>query len=320
MNVSHAPVSVIIPTYNSAAFLRETVESVLAQTLPPAQIIVVDDGSTDDTVQRLSPFRDRVTYCYQENGGVSAARNTGVAMAHQPLVAFLDADDTWHPSKLELQVEALRRRQDLVLLGADAYDWPSRQPLNHVADDRVIDIAWRQLVVKNRLITSSVVAVRQVLLEAGPFDTAMQGPEDRDMWIRLAERGGVARLSAPLVGYRAVGATSVSRQARRCYDGMRRIMHKLDQRGAWRGDWLLRRKALSYIEHSCAWIYGAAGEHRTAARMLARSFLMYPLPYDREEVGTRLERPKRLAVNLLRAAGVMGGEAARAIQPSTALQ
>src|SRR5437764_1208122 len=98
-----APVSVVIPTYNSARYIGDAVESVLAQTLPPAEIIVIDDGSQDDTAQRISPLLDRVTYRFQKNAGVSAARNLGVSIAQQPLVAFLDADDVWHPAKLQKQ-------------------------------------------------------------------------------------------------------------------------------------------------------------------------------------------------------------------------
>jgi len=314
--MSRAPVSVVIPTYNSARYLGDAVQSVLAQTSPPAEIIVIDDGSKDDTAQRIAPFLDRTTYRFQNNAGVSAARNYGVSLARQPFVAFLDADDVWHPAKLQRQVDALRQRPDLVLLGTGFYDWPGSAIDTAPDEQSLVDVTWRQLVVKNRLVTSSVIASRDAILEAGCFDTRLQGPEDRDLWIRLAERGGVAKLAARLTGYRAVGG-SVSRQAARCYDGMRRIMQKLDERGGWRGERLLRRQALSYIEHSCAWVFGAAGDHRTAARMVCKSLLMYPLPYDRDEVGTPFERPKRLVLNLLRAIGQARPEPE--LQPETAV-
>src|SRR5262245_35430521 len=101
-----APVSVVIPTYNSGRLVVEAVESVLAQTTRVAETVVVDDGSTDDTRQRLGRYAGSVRYVGQPNQGVSAARNRGVSEASQDFVAFLDADDVWHPRKIELQMAA----------------------------------------------------------------------------------------------------------------------------------------------------------------------------------------------------------------------
>lgn len=100
-------ISVIVPVFNEAAYLREALESVLTQTLPAAEIIVVDDGSTDDSAQIAETFAG-VGCVRQEHTGAGAARNRGVAEAKSSLLAFLDADDVWMPEKLALQVEALR--------------------------------------------------------------------------------------------------------------------------------------------------------------------------------------------------------------------
>ena len=96
-------VSVIIPTYNYGRFIAETIESALGQTLLPHEVIVVDDGSTDETAEVVASFGERVRYIYQENAGVCAARNRGVAASSGDLIAFLDADDIWEPTKLEKQ-------------------------------------------------------------------------------------------------------------------------------------------------------------------------------------------------------------------------
>ena len=100
-------VSVVIPTYNYAHFVTGAVESALAQTYPDREVIVVDDGSTDDTRDRLAPFEGRIRYIHQENQGLSAARNTGIRAARGALVAFLDSDDLWHPEKLAVQARYL---------------------------------------------------------------------------------------------------------------------------------------------------------------------------------------------------------------------
>ena len=117
-------ISVVIPTYNSGRLVVEAVESALSQTRPPEEVIVVDDGSTDETRQQLSPFLDRIQYIYQLNQRVAAARNTGLKHATGDVIAFLDADDVWHPSKLERQLAVLERRPDVGLLATQVVAWP----------------------------------------------------------------------------------------------------------------------------------------------------------------------------------------------------
>ena len=97
-------VSVIIPTYNRAPFVGEAIESALAQTRPPLEVVVVDDGSTDDTADRVAHYGDRVVYVRQTNAGPATARNTGIGHARGDLIALLDSDDRWLPQKLEWQV------------------------------------------------------------------------------------------------------------------------------------------------------------------------------------------------------------------------
>jgi glycosyltransferase involved in cell wall biosynthesis len=100
-------VSCIVPVYNGARFLAEALNSILAQTLPPAQIIVVDDGSTDGTAEVAAAFASRIEYVKQPNAGPGSARNRGIGMAGGSFLSFLDADDLWHPEKLERQLRAL---------------------------------------------------------------------------------------------------------------------------------------------------------------------------------------------------------------------
>src|SRR6185503_2024667 len=115
-------VSAVIPAYQAAAFLADAVESVLAQTEPVGEIVVVDDGSTDGTAAVAASFGDRVRYVRQENQGVAAARNRGVAEARGRLVAFLDADDTWEPEKTARQLAHLRAHPDYAAVYSDLCD------------------------------------------------------------------------------------------------------------------------------------------------------------------------------------------------------
>jgi len=116
---SPVDVSVIIPTYNRAGLVVEAIESALRQTTPPREIIVIDDGSTDDTPRALAAFGDRIIAVRQENQGVGAARNRGLAMARGRYIAFLDSDDIWLEFKLELQFAVMEGRRELGLLFSD---------------------------------------------------------------------------------------------------------------------------------------------------------------------------------------------------------
>ncbi len=122
-------ISAVIPTYNYGHFVTAAVRNVLAQTYRNLEVIVVDDGSKDNTRERLAPYLDRIRYVYQENQGPSAARNTGIRSATGEWVALLDSDDLWHPRKLELQVKYLQAHPEVGLLGSDRVydlhgDWP----------------------------------------------------------------------------------------------------------------------------------------------------------------------------------------------------
>src|SRR5262249_6362913 len=141
---------------------------------------------------------------------------------------------------------------ELALLGTRCFSWPTTAlPEIGTTLAAVHPVTWLDLVIRNYLATSSVVVRREVLDRAGAFDTQMQGPEDRDLWLRVAELAPIANLDHPLMGYRDVPG-SVSKQARTCEASMLRIIRKLDRRKSWRGRWLLRRKATSFVHHTCS--------------------------------------------------------------------
>jgi acetyltransferase-like isoleucine patch superfamily enzyme/GT2 family glycosyltransferase len=294
-------VSVIIPTYNSADLVVEGLRSILAQSYSAAEVIIVDDGSTDDTRERVAALEPAVRYVRQTNQGVAAARNRGLLEATGDVVAFLDADDVWHKRKLELQLRCLQDEPGLGLLGTLTVDWP-REPFPSVDGAgavRARGIRFDELVVRNTIVTSSVVVRREVLNKVGEFDTALHGPEDFDLWLRVARVAGVANLPMALTGYRNV-AGSLGKQAAGMESGGRLILSKLEADGALRGRPLLRRKAKSYLFFSCAYLHTVAGNQAGALRLMSRSLSTYPLPYRRAEVRMPLARARLLLRTALR--------------------
>jgi GT2 family glycosyltransferase len=293
-------VSVVIPTFNSGSLVVEAVSSVLAQTQPPTEVIVVDDGSTDDTLAQLAPFGSSVRYIRKENGGVSSARNLGMAQASGEWIAFLDADDVWHPRKLEVQMAAIAKRPELGLLGGAMYHWPAETHpvIEPSVASEPIDVTFEELVVRNNIATSTVVVRADVLRSVGEFDRSLHGPEDFDLWLRIARRARIGFLPVELAGYRAATPNSLSKNAVRMETGLRAILAKLEADGAFRGRPVLRRKAWAYVRYSCGLSYREAGHQRTATSRFARSLFAWPFRLHSKPDGKGVDRLRMLASTL----------------------
>ena len=199
-------VSVIIPAYNAAPFLAETLESVLAQTVPASEIIVVDDGSTDGTGEIAKSYEPRVNVVTQANRGVTVARNAGAAAAQGAWLAFLDADDLWEPAKLQRQLEAASET-GASLVYTNRYNLGARGDLPHVQSDIQPpyegDVFLDLMLRGNYITISSVLVKANVFRDVGGFEFEnIQGAEDWHLWIRVAERHRVAACKDPLVHYR----------------------------------------------------------------------------------------------------------------------
>jgi glycosyltransferase involved in cell wall biosynthesis len=203
-------VSVVIPTFNRSRLLLNAVETVLAQTHKDYEIIIVDDGSTDDTAQRLGPYMDRVRYVYQENRGVSAARNRGIELATGRWISILDSDDGWLPTKLEHQLRALTTLGDRfgacftdctyegnLDLTRSAFEQAGFNPQSEFGtlDDPVTYILARHPMIW----IQSLLVHRRLLEELGGFDEALVVSEDTDLLFRLAFKTRFCFVSAPLV-------------------------------------------------------------------------------------------------------------------------
>lgn len=193
-------VSVVIPAYNSAVFLPETLDSVLAQTYPAFEIFVVDDGSTDNTEEVAARYSPRVTYVRQANQGVSTARNVGLEQSQGEWVCFLDADDVWHSSKLSRQIQAIQRDPEVLFVFTGFYLFGSQSGICRLGPELQAWDRERHLLVPTVTILPSTAMVRR---EAPVrFPCWAGNNEDSIYFNELAEVGRFTCLDEPLVGYR----------------------------------------------------------------------------------------------------------------------
>jgi glycosyltransferase involved in cell wall biosynthesis len=187
-------VSVIIPAYNTAAYIATAVASVLAQTYTSHETIVVNDGSSDpEAMERaLAPYRDRIVYIVQENGGISAARNAGIAAARGRYIALLDSDDAWEPDYLASQVAVLEAEPSVAGVYPDALivgDHPhAGRRFSEVCPTRG-EPTFRRVLTQECHVFISVLMRRDALARAGLFDPELRSVEDFDLWLRLLARG-----------------------------------------------------------------------------------------------------------------------------------
>jgi GT2 family glycosyltransferase len=205
-------VSVVIPAFNHARWVADAVRSVAAQQFRDLEIIVVDDGSTDDTARALGECGVPLRYLHQDNRGPSSARNAGVQVARGRLIAFLDADDLWLPDKLALQVPVIDARAEAAVVYADAVFWDesTRRPQGTHAgrhrhpSGRILGA----LLVDNPIPSPTPLVRRTALVQAGGFDETLRACEDWDLWIRLARKAEIHCLERPLAVYRLHGENS----------------------------------------------------------------------------------------------------------------
>jgi glycosyltransferase involved in cell wall biosynthesis len=197
-------VSIIIPAYNQAHYLAQAIQSALEQTHRDLEVIVVDDGSTDDTAAVVQGLTDpRVRYLRQENRGLSAARNTGLRHTGGDFVSFLDSDDQFLPSKLELLLAELDRHPEAGLAAGQAIPVDQAgQPIGKVFD-KSLSAEDVRLLLGNPLHVGSVLLRREWQERVGLFDESLRSYEDWDMWLRLARAGCPMRwVAQPVSLYR----------------------------------------------------------------------------------------------------------------------
>jgi glycosyltransferase involved in cell wall biosynthesis len=278
-------VSIIIPTYNCGRFLSDAIESGLAQTYPRIEIIVVDDGSTDNTGSVAAKYEDRVTYMVQRNEGPASARNAGIVASKGDYLVFLDSDDRLLPEMVERLTGKLETHRDYDVACSGWYITDSElrrigQAKVTVPEGRFFETMLRE---GGYLITDGAVVRRSIVDVAGPFDTELPNFEDWEFWVRVSYFGKFKFVPEPLVEYRQLPA-SRSRAFREFSESTAKVAAKVNSfleaheepvaltRLAW-ANWRSVRRSL--LTQNCFLSYWS-GQYESACKYAGKAMLSSP--------------------------------------------
>ena len=208
----HPLISIIVPAYNSARYLAEALDSALAQNYEPKELIVVDDGSTDETSQIIARYGNRLEALRQPNQGSAVARNAGIAASRGEYIAFLDADDLWLPDKLCVQARYLDRHPEVGMVYSrwdvqeESALTPARADYRHQAENGIdperSGWLYNQLLFDCIVHTTTVVLRRSIAERVGPFDARYRRGQDYDYWLRVSRLTEIHCIARVLSVYR----------------------------------------------------------------------------------------------------------------------
>jgi glycosyltransferase involved in cell wall biosynthesis len=270
-------VTTLIPVYNGAQYVGNAIRSVLAQSHPDVEVIVIDDGSTDDTPQVLSQFGDAIRVLRQQNSGHVRSRNNGARIATGNWLAFLDADDEWEPTKLASQLALADESVGLVYtdrrnIGETHRIWEFGSQFNTLWDGDIFE----PLLFGNFVTVSSAVIRREWFERLSGFDADLLVCEDWDMWLRFAGAGGrTAVCREPLTRYRWHADSMTYNQQRMC-DGRLKVVERA--LASARGRQLphaVARRSLAATWQTSAW-YAEPTERWNAFKWYVRACLYWP--------------------------------------------
>jgi len=275
-------VSVIIPTYNSAKFISGSVSSVTNQTYSNIEILIIDDGSTDNTEAVVQALSGPIRYIKQINSGPSSARNRGIAQSKGKYIAFLDVDDEWEPSKIESQVIFFENDKNLSIVATgyvrcDAGLSPVETIVLAIPSKNRGVVPFRMLLEKNQLLTSSIMIKKQTLDECGFFDEKIYFGEDWDLWVRTAQLGGIGYIQTPLAKYRAHGGGLTGKLDDKNMQDWLAVIKKNKLRATnWYDKNIVYRKSLSWYLYNYAYIERVRGQRGESKRKAIKSAIVWP--------------------------------------------
>lgn len=252
-------VSVIIPTYNHRDYVLQALESVFAQTFKDYEVIVVNDGSPDDTAETLRPMGEsgRIRYIEQPNAGQAAARNRGLAEARGEFIAFLDDDDVWPADKLEWQVELLRNRPDVGMVAGEVADLGLAPCTSLGGPPRVPTF---EMLFNGSLLSSPGQSLirRGILQSVGGLNSSLWGADDYDLWFRICRITRIEKYQRTALFYRRHPLNASGNIDRMMHNCARVVELQLKHVKSSRR-WVLRRRGYQ-------WLYKYVG-HRVLARL-----------------------------------------------------
>ena len=203
MNNDLLSISVVVPTYNRETKVQDAIDSIMEQSIPVTEIIVVDDGSTDNTKNILKKYGNKIRYIYQNNSGVAAARNTGIKAASSEWVAFLDSDDLWHKEKVKKQIAVLRET-DVAVCCTGYEDDSNSEYVNLISDLSIGEHKYfrdaQELIFghKEHPLIQSMLIKKPLILKLGLFDERLSVAEDTQLMYKIAMETGIAYINEPL--------------------------------------------------------------------------------------------------------------------------
>lgn len=277
-------VSIVVPAYNYARYLPFAVESAQNQDYPDFEVVVIDDGSKDDTAEVMKQFGPPVRYVYQENAGLSAARNSGIREAKHDYIMFLDADDELKPGILREMMRIFQGLDpdygligcDRVLIDADGKKLAVAKPAEPEGE-----ILARDILMRTRFSPTGALCRKAVFDKVGNFDTSLRSTEDRDMWIRIAEKFRVYYVDQELIHIRKHGS-NMSSNAERQSSNMVVVLNAAHKRGTVpRSNFWLWREVFAYQKFESALMFNGAGRPLKGVWALVQSILSCPWFFDR---------------------------------------
>jgi glycosyltransferase involved in cell wall biosynthesis len=259
-------VSIIIPTFNRKFMVCKAIDSALNQTYKDIEIIVVDDGSSDNTQELLvQKYRDKIKYFYQENRGVAGARNAGIQESRGEYIAFLDSDDTWMPAKLDAQMKIFQSDTDVGLVYCGYTTLDMQGEIVGQVKPACKGMIYYDLVLGNQMGASSVVIKRECVEQIGFFQGRYSPAEDYEYWLRISRKYKVDFVEDPLVQY-VTHDQGLSQNGRAMEQAVMRILED-----HWQGNQLngnLMHRSYSNNCVNLAWNYYRNGDHDSFKQLL----------------------------------------------------
>lgn len=288
-------VTAVIPAYNAERFLDETIRSVLNQTYPRIECVVVNDGSSDATAEIAKSFGDRIVYLEKENGGVSSARNLGIENARGDFIAFLDADDLWLPHKIARQVEALTGDPSIGLVygAVIVVDEELNVLVESTADFARAEIERVLLLETPVYLTMTGMVPKRIFREIGHFDERLSTSADADMACRIALRFAVHAIDSPLAIYRQHGNQMHNDLKALEHDSLVLFEKVFSSPDTPAEILALRSRAFVSLEQTLAIAMFARRQYGESATRLIRSLRINPLFGLRRVIRLLMNRKKR---------------------------